>query len=105
MRGFSMPKTKSFRKIAEQITADSERRARVDEYRRAIDVALRLAELRRQHGITQAELARRLDVSQANISRIEHEEDIYFSTLRQYVEALGGELEVTAVFGDERLRL
>ncbi len=41
-----------------------------------------------------------LGVTQANISRIEHEEDLYLSTLRSYVEALGGRLEVNAVFAD-----
>jgi hypothetical protein len=36
-------------------------------------------------------------VTQANVSRIEHEEDVYLSTLRGYVEALGGQLELRAV--------
>jgi hypothetical protein len=43
--------------------------------------------------------------SQANVWRIEHEEDIYLSTLRRYVDALGGRLEIAAVFPDETIRL
>ena len=39
-----------------------------------------------------------LGISQANVARIEHEEDLYLSTLRSYVEALGGRLEVNAAF-------
>jgi hypothetical protein len=39
-----------------------------------------------------------LGISQANVTRIEHEEDLYLSTLRSYVEALGGRLEVNAAF-------
>jgi hypothetical protein len=45
-------------------------------------------------------LAEALDVSQPNVSRIEHQDDVFLSTLRSYVEALGGRLEVRAVFDD-----
>jgi hypothetical protein len=50
-------------------------------------------------------MAEILGVTQANISRIEHEEDLYLSTLRSYVAALGGELEVNAVFADGKVAL
>ena len=62
--------------------------------------AIALAELRARQALTQREVAGSLGVSQANVSRIEHEEDLYLSTLRSYVEALGGRLEVNAVFAD-----
>jgi hypothetical protein len=42
-------------------------------------------------------------MTQGNASRPEGRSDIYLSTLRSYVEALGGHLEIAAVFGDERL--
>jgi transcriptional regulator with XRE-family HTH domain len=67
--------------------------------------ALALAELRSQRGVTQQDVAGKLRVTQANISRIEHEEDLYLSTLRGYVAALGGELEVNAVFPDGKVAL
>ncbi|MCA9878597.1 MAG: XRE family transcriptional regulator [Thermomicrobiales bacterium] len=60
--------------------------------------SLALAELRQSQGLTQREVAETLGVSQANISRIEHEEDVYLSTLRSYAEALGGRLEINVVF-------
>jgi len=44
-------------------------------------------------------------VSQANISRIEHEDDLYLSTIRSYIEALGGELQMKAVFEDQEVSL
>ena len=44
-------------------------------------------------------------MTQANISRIEHEEDLDLSTLRGYVAALGGQLEVNAVFPDGKVTL
>ena len=92
---------KSFRNLSAAIDADPERRARVDEYKRAIYDALELAKVRENRKVTQKELAEALDVTQANISRIEHQDDIYLSTLSGYVQALGGKLEVRAVFPDQ----
>lgn len=57
----------------------------------------RLREIRR---MTQEELARRLDVKQATVSKLEHREELYVSTLRRVIEALGGELELVARFDD-----
>ena len=48
------------------------------------------------------ELADRLDRSQGNISELERRSDVYLSSLREYVEALGGELEINAVFDGKR---
>lgn len=100
-----MTKTKPFSELAAIAAADPERAARIDAYKRAIGDALALADLRDERGVTQNEVAARLDVSQANVSRIEHEEDVYLSTLRRYVTALGGELEINAVFPDRRIAL
>jgi hypothetical protein len=50
-------------------------------------------------------MAEALAVSQPNISRIEQEEDVYLSTVARYVAALGGRLEVRAVFGEETITL
>lgn len=100
-----MPKTKPFAELAAKVKADPVRRARIEVEKRAIEDALALAELRAQRGVTQREVAHSLSVSQANISRIEHEEDLYLSTLRGYVAALGGELEVNAVFPDGKFIL
>jgi len=70
--------------------------------RRALRDALGLARIRAEHGVTQVELAARLDRSQGNISELERRSDVYLSSLREYVEALGGELEVNAVFDGKR---
>lgn len=61
-------------------------------------VALQLGELRRRMGLSQAALARRLQVKQPHIAQLEHREDMYLTTLIRYIEALGGELELTARF-------
>ncbi len=96
---------KSFNILSAPILADPERRARVGEHERAMRDALQLGQLREARNLTQAELAGALDVSQANISRIERQEDLYLSTLSGYVEALGGHIEVNAVFPDKVIAL
>jgi predicted transcriptional regulator len=53
-----------------------------------------LRELRRISEISQAEIARSLKISQPAVSKIEKQTDMYLSTLRSYVEAMGGELDV-----------
>ena len=67
--------------------------------------AHKLAELREALGMTQVALAERLHVTQSRVSRIERGaiDHTQLETLRAYLEALGGELEVTARFGDERI--
>jgi DNA-binding XRE family transcriptional regulator len=83
------------------IDSDPVRSARVAEYGRAIDDALALAELRRDRDLTQSDVAKVLGVTQVNVSRIERANDLYVSTLSDYVTALGGELELRAVFHEE----
>ncbi|MDQ2827612.1 MAG: helix-turn-helix domain-containing protein [Chloroflexota bacterium] len=80
-------------------------RAAVERETRIVRDMLALAKLREARGVTQMELARAWDVSQTNVSRVEHEEDIYLSTLRRYVAALGGRLEINAVFPDQTVTL
>ena len=54
---------------------------------------------------TQAQLAETLNVPQSQISRIEHQTELYISTLARYLEAMGGHLELVGVFGDQRIPL
>jgi len=62
--------------------------------------AVTLRELRDQRDTRQGTVAERLQVSQANVSRIENERDVKLSTLERYVHALGGRLAVHAIFDD-----
>jgi len=89
---------------------DPERRRRVEAARREaedkqIAYEQSLAELRRARAFTQAQLAETLDVPQSQISRIEHQAELYISTLARYLEAMGGHLELVGVFGDQRIPL
>ncbi|HEY2258174.1 MAG TPA: helix-turn-helix domain-containing protein [Solirubrobacteraceae bacterium] len=74
-------------------------------YRQLMDAELRLADVRRRRGVSQDAMAEALAVSQPNVSRIEREDDVYLSTVARYVAALGGRLEVRAVFGEESITL
>lgn len=96
---------KPFRSLAEKVTSTPEGRARVDAYRRLMDAVVSLYRLREERGLTQIDVAKALDVTQGNVSRVENASDLYISTLARYVEALGGHLELTAVFPDQVVSL
>ena len=71
------------------------RQARIDErYRELRDEVESLRQLRRAAGKAQAEIAATLMIKQPSVSKIERQTDLYLSTLRNYVEALGGNLEL-----------
>lgn len=95
--------TKNFNQLRQKARArDPNWDANVAEREQAMRDALALAEPRQSRHITQAQLAETLGISQGNVSRLETRSDVYLSTLRSYVEALGGHLEIAAVFNDER---
>lgn len=73
--------------------------------REALEAELRLAALRKRRKASQATVAKRLAVSQSNISQLERGADPRLSTVASYVGALGGKLEIVAVFDDERVVL
>ncbi len=64
-----------------------------------------LRAVRELAGKTQIDVAEVTDMTQSEVSRLERRGDFRLSTLKRYVEALGGELEVVATFGDKRVRL
>jgi transcriptional regulator with XRE-family HTH domain len=75
-----------------------EARKRVEERANAEYQALALAELREAQDLTQVQLAKKLGVDQGAISKIERRTDMYLSTLRNVIQAMGGKLELTAHF-------
>src|SRR3989449_10771896 len=74
--------------------ADNRQRVREELQRMALE------ELRCAKQLTQVDLAEMLDVPQSSISRIEQRADMYLSTLRNYIHAIGGVLQIQAVFPD-----
>ena len=66
---------------------------------------LPLEQLRSARSLTQTNMAQALGVNQSAVSKIERRTDMYLSTLRSYVEAMGGSLEIRAVFPDGSVRV
>jgi DNA-binding transcriptional regulator YiaG len=67
--------------------------------------AMPLNELRQARGLSQKMLAEVLHVQQPSIAKIEKRTDMYLSTLRSHIEAMGGELEIVARFPDGSVRI
>jgi DNA-binding XRE family transcriptional regulator len=83
---------KLFRKMSPEARKRVEQKASA-EYRE-----LALSELREAQDLTQVELARKLGIDQGAVSKIERRTDMYLSTLRNVIAAMGGKLELTAHF-------
>lgn len=66
---------------------------------------MNLSNLRSAAGLTQVELAAKLEMVQSGVARIEGKNDPHLSTLRRYVHALGGELKIQAVLGGKTIDL
>ena len=80
---------KPFKNLSDNLRSTPEGRAAVQREQQLVRDILALAQLRAGRRVTQVELARAWETSQANVSRVEHAEDIYLSALRSYVSALG----------------
>lgn len=66
---------------------------------------LALAELRQAQHLSQEELAKVLNIQQPAVAKIEKKVDMHISTLKRFIEALGGELEIKALFPDHEVRI
>jgi len=82
-----------------------ESRARAEARALAMLNEMPLAELRRARGLSQKALAELLDVQQPSIARLEKRTDMYLSTLRSHIEAMGGRLEVIARFPEGAVKI
>jgi predicted XRE-type DNA-binding protein len=102
-----MADSKNWRTVREQRTLNE---TRVETYQRLMDAEQRIADSRAQRGVSQAEIAQALSVSQPSGSQAEPEDDVFLAALSRYVAALGGHLEVGrlelhAVFPDQTITL
>lgn len=93
----------SFAKLRDAMPPEAQARvaARAASLREEMD----LAELRRARRLSQEELGQTLKVGQAAIAKVERRADMYLSTLRRFVEAMGGELELVARFPDHQVKI
>lgn len=89
---------KKFRDLRRGMAPARQRRAH--ERAREMLAEMPLQELRQARQLTQEALARTLRSQQALVSKLERRADMYLSSLRSYIEAMGGELEIIARFPD-----
>ncbi|KFN37620.1 transcriptional regulator [Smithella sp. F21] len=67
--------------------------------------AMPLQELRHARSLSQEQLAQTLSVKQAAVSKLEKRTDMYISTLRNFIKAMGGDLEIIAKFPDGSVQI
>jgi transcriptional regulator with XRE-family HTH domain len=84
---------------------EPQRRARIEARVRAALAEMPLQELRKARELSQVQLAKALETSQSEVSKIERRTDLYVSTLRSYIEAMGGQPELIARFPDGTVRI
>jgi DNA-binding XRE family transcriptional regulator len=94
---------KNFRQLETKM--GPERRAKVAARVEALLRDMLLDELREARAMTQEHLAKILNVNQSAISKMERRADMYVSTLQDFVKAMGGRLEIRAVFPDGAVRI
>ena len=70
-----------------------------------VDAELPLHELRQARGLSQQQLADLLQVQQPSIAKLERRTDMYISTLRSHIEAMGGQLDIVARFPEGVVRI
>ncbi|MDX9995672.1 MAG: XRE family transcriptional regulator [Rhodocyclaceae bacterium] len=94
---------KKFTELRSRMSPEAQARAAARA--EAMLLEMQLQELRRARHVTQVEVARAMNVEQAAVSKLERREDMYVSTLREYVKALGGELKLVASFPDAEIQV
>lgn len=97
-------KTKSWKSVREA-RLSPEANERVTQRAKKELEELTLRELRLGLSLTQQQVADKAEMTQSELSRLESRSDHRISTLRRYVEALGGELEISVVVGNKRMKL
>ncbi len=95
--------TKPFKELERKMRPEA--RARSEAKSRKMIQEMPLNEIRAARELTQEHLAKVLRVKQASISKLERRADMYISTLRDFVRAMGGELEITARFPEGEVRI
>lgn len=82
-----------------------EAQARVETKAQELLAEMPLNELRQARGLSQKVLAEVLHVQQPSIAKMEKRTDMYISTLRSHIEAMGGQLDVIARFPDGSVKI
>ncbi len=94
---------KSFNNLLKKMPPD--RRAKIASRTQKLLAELPLQEIRHARQLSQEEVARILQVKQAAVSKMERRTDLYISTLRKHIKAMGGDLILLAEFPEGRYQI
>jgi DNA-binding transcriptional regulator YiaG len=94
---------RSFAELRARMSPEAQAKAATEAQRLAEEMDL--AEVRRALRLSQDELAQTLRIGQGSVAKIERRADMYVSTLRRFIEAMGGELEIVARFPDHAVKI
>jgi len=92
---------KSFRELRKKMPPERQARAKARTEEMLAELALQ--ELRQALNMTQEEVAAAMQMNQGAVSKMEHQSDIYVSTLRKFISAMGGQLKLVASFPDREV--
>jgi DNA-binding transcriptional regulator YiaG len=92
---------KSFRELRKKMSPERQARAKARTDEMLAELALQ--ELRQALNLTQEEVAAAMQMNQGAVSKMEHQSDIYVSTLRKFISAMGGQLKLVASFPDREV--
>ncbi|CAN7552216.1 XRE family transcriptional regulator [Rhizobium sp. LjRoot30] len=93
----------SFAELRNRMTTEARSAAEAEALRLEDD--MNLAELRKALKLSQDEIAQTLQIGQGSVAKIEKRADMYVGTLRRFIEAMGGELEIVARFGSNTVKI
>ncbi len=93
----------SFAELRARMTPEA--RAAAEAAAVQLDAEMDLGEVRRAMKLSQEEIGQTLQINQGSVAKIEKRADMYVSTLRRFIEAMGGELEIVARFPDHSVKI
>jgi DNA-binding transcriptional regulator YiaG len=92
-----------FSELRARMTPAAQAEAKAEAFR--LDEEMDLAEVRRALKLSQQEISQTLQIGQGAVAKIEKRTDMYVSTLRRFIEAMGGQLEIVARFSDHSVKI
>jgi DNA-binding XRE family transcriptional regulator len=93
----------NWREIRRTLSPEKEEETR--QYVKSVVEAITLNQLREARSLTQANLANVLGINQGSVSKMEKRTDMYVSTLRSFIQAMGGQLQIKAVFPEGEVQI
>ena len=94
---------KNFNELRQRMSPEAQAASRL--LAKNLKAEMPLYELRQAHGLSQTTIADILEVRQPTIAKMERNVDMYISTLRKYIEAMGGALNITAAFPEGTVQI